>query len=143
MISYWFWFIDVDDDSVIILILLKFKNYFLMFFSWFLLFSEISMLVIESRFFFHILFYEKSTFANLASSGSIRRNLAISRINWLGNNFFFLFRFFLFFYGFHRSRSLTLTLNLKFGLFYFYCLFLGEWGCSILGILLNRTLLFL
>ena len=63
----------------------------------FLLFSEISILVIESRFFFHGLFHEKSTFSNLASSGSIRRNLAISRINWLGNNFFFFFRFFLFF----------------------------------------------
>src|SRR6266536_4425491 len=55
------------------------------------------MLVIESRFFFYSLFHEKSTFSNLASSGSIRRNLTISRINWLGNIFFFFFRFFLFF----------------------------------------------
>src|SRR6266536_2783367 len=99
------------------------------------------MLVIESRFFFHGLFHEKSTFSNLVSSGSIRRNLAISRINWLGNNFFFFFRFFLFSYGFHRSKSLTLTLNLKFGLFHFHCLFLGERDYSILRILLNRTLL--
>src|SRR6266536_6420460 len=55
------------------------------------------MLVIESRFFFYGLFHEKSTFSSLASSGSIRRNLAINRINWLENNFFFFFRFFLFF----------------------------------------------
>src|SRR6266498_2218420 len=55
------------------------------------------MLVIESRFFFHDLFHEKSTFSSLASSGSIRYNFAMSRINWLGNNFFFFFRFFLFF----------------------------------------------
>src|SRR6266536_2336477 len=55
------------------------------------------MLVIESRFFFHGLFHEKSTFSSLASSGSIRRNLAMSRINWLGNNFFLFFHFFLFF----------------------------------------------
>src|SRR6266498_3178877 len=99
------------------------------------------MLVIESRFFFHNLFYKKSTFSNLASSGLIRRNFAISRINWLENKFFFSFVFsFSFFYEFHRSKSLTL--NLKFGFFHFHYLFLGEWGRSILGILLNRTLLF-
>ncbi len=63
----------------------------------FLLSSEISMLVIESRLFFYGLFYEKSTFFSLVSSGLIRRNFAMSRINWLGNNFFFFFRFFLFF----------------------------------------------
>ncbi len=62
-----------------------------------LLFSEISMLLIELRFFFHSLFYEKSTFSNLASSESIRRNFTMNRINWLGNNFFFFFRFFFFF----------------------------------------------
>src|SRR6266536_4987676 len=55
------------------------------------------MLVIVSRFFFHGLFYKKFTFSSLASSGLIRRNFAMSRINWLGNNFFFFFRFFLFF----------------------------------------------
>src|SRR6266536_1298242 len=92
-----------------------------------LLSSEISMLVIELRFFFYGLFHEKSTFSSLASSGSIRRNFAISRINWLGNKFFFFLFFvfsFSFFYGFHRSKSLTL--NLKFGFFHFHCLFLGE-----------------
>src|SRR6266511_4050368 len=83
------------------------------------------MLVIESRFFFHGLFHEKSTFSSLASSGLIRRNFAMSRINWLGNKFFFSFIFFFsFFYGFHRSKSLIL--NLKFGFFHFHCLFLGE-----------------
>src|SRR6266536_6485642 len=56
------------------------------------------MLVIESRFFFHGLFYEKFTFFSLASSGLIRRNFAMSRINWLGNKIFFFFRFFLFFF---------------------------------------------
>src|SRR6266498_2752594 len=100
------------------------------------------MLIIESRFFFHDLFHEKSIFSSLACSGLIRRNFTISRINWLGNNFFFSFVFsFSFFYGFYRSKSLTL--NLKFGFFHFFCLFLGECGCSILGILLSRTLLFL
>src|SRR6266536_6661883 len=100
------------------------------------------MLVIELRFFFHGLFHEKSIFSSLASSGLIRCNLAMSRINWLGNNFFFSFVFsFSCFYGFHRSKNLIL--NLKFGFFHFHCLFLGERGRSILGILLSRILLFL
>src|SRR6266511_79459 len=99
------------------------------------------MLVIELRFFFHGLFHKKSTFSNLASSGLIRCNFVMSRINWLGNNFFFFFVFFFsFFYGFYRSKSLTL--NLKFRFFYFHYLFLGELGRFILIILLNRTLFF-
>src|SRR6266536_4104201 len=98
------------------------------------------MLVIESRFFFYNLFYEKSTFSSLASSRLIRRNFTISRINWLENNFFIFFSFFFsFFYEFHRSKSLTL--NLKFGFFHFLFLFLGKLDYFILGILLNRTIL--
>ncbi len=86
-----------------------------------LLSSEITMLVIESRFFFHDLFHEKSTFSNLANSGLIRRNLAISRINWSGNNFFFFLRFFLFFLlwilSFEKSDSESEIWILSFSLF--------------------------
>src|SRR6266536_3602273 len=84
------------------------------------------MLVIESRFFFHGLFHEKFTFSNLASSGSIRRNFAMSRINWLGNNFFFFFRFFLFFLlwisSFEKSDSESEIWILSFSLFVSGCM---------------------
>src|SRR6266536_4309643 len=102
------------------LIFLKFKNHFLIFSADSSLFSEITMLVIESRFFFYGLFYKKSTFSSLANSGSIRRNFAINRINCLGNNFFFFFHFFLFFFlwisSFEKSDSESEIWTLSFSL---------------------------
>ncbi len=98
MIGFWFWFIGVDDDFVIMLIFLKFRNYFLMFFGWFFFVVFWNFDIgYRIKIFFYGLFYEKSTFFSLASFGLIRRNFAMSRINWLGNKFFFFFCFFLFF----------------------------------------------
>src|SRR6266511_352425 len=94
------------------------------------------MLVIELRFFFHGLFHKKSTFSNLASSGLIRRNFVMSRINWLGNNFFFVFVFCCFcFCGFYCWISLLVILKCGVS----YCILIvgffksnpGWWYCCL------------
>src|SRR6266536_5641822 len=98
------------------------------------------MLVIESRFFFHGLFYEKFAFSSLASFGLIRRNFAMSRINWLGNKFFFSFVFsFSFFYKFHRSKSLILNLKFRFFLFLLFVFVLISFFFFSIFIKLNSS----